>query len=100
MVVSNLLLMPGTNGHRSASQRREELLRAMNDHLLQIIAVLALQQGGIVLVPGALLRRAYDLTAKRDALTGDIVYTASVTGQTQEPLMPALNDAAAEKEPT
>lgn len=101
--MSNLLLMPGANGHRSASQRREDQLRAFNDHLMKVIAILTIQQGGLSLVSGASLSRQYDMTTTRDPLTGNIVYSAKLVPDTEEPaLMPALNDIAAEteKEPT
>lgn len=96
--MSNLLLMPGANGNRSASQRRELLLQAMNEHLMQVIAVLTTQQGGLALVPGEALKKGYDVTTTRDPLTGNIVYMAKVAeGETKLPLplAPSLNDEAA-----
>jgi hypothetical protein len=103
-VSGNLLLMPG-NGHRSASQRRIDLLAAMDDHLLKVIAILTIQHGGLSMVSGQSLARAYDMTTTRDPLTGNIVYSAKPAPGSEEPLMPALDDAGRaldepEKEPT
>jgi hypothetical protein len=94
--VSGLVLLNGGNGHRSASQRREEQLLAFNDHLLKVIAVLTIQQGGLSMVSGASLKRQYDLTTTRDPLTGNLVYSAKPTPGDSLPLMPALDEAARE----
>lgn len=73
---------------------------------MQVIAILVVQQGGLAMVSGASLKREYDLSTRRDPLTGNIVYCAKPAGEAREPLMPALDDAALsldeddEEEPT
>lgn len=74
--MNRLVLLPGTNGHASASQRREAHLLATRDHLMSVIAVLVTQLGGSAIVPASLLLKQYDLGFKADE-EGNIVYTAA-----------------------
>lgn len=71
-----LLVLPGSNGNPSASQRREMRLRQANEHLMATVAVLVAQQGGTAIVPAESLRHDWTLTWELSETTGDIVYTA------------------------
>lgn len=72
-----ILLMP-PNGHPSASQRKIAVLEAAQAHLIQVIAVLVAQGGGLAIVPKSSLDHEYELTYKADPVAGDVLYTSRV----------------------
>lgn len=65
-MAGDVLLLPGGNGHLSASQRKIARLEAAREHFISIIAVLTTQLGGTACIPRDSLVRQYDLGLKED----------------------------------
>jgi hypothetical protein len=64
------------HGHRSASQRREEVLQAAREHHVKVIAILVAQMGGKAIIPFASMQRGYQLKYAYNKVTGDLGFTS------------------------
>jgi hypothetical protein len=81
--MSDLLYLPGGNGHPSASARRIHaleahiaVLREQADHLKAMLAVLVVQLGGAATIPMADLAVVYDMKAETTPDELALVWTA------------------------
>jgi hypothetical protein len=77
--MSNLLVMPGPNGHQSASARRIAALEEQAEYYKAVVAALIAREGGVVTIPRIALDIKGDMKITTGATAVRIELIASLT---------------------